>query len=111
MKHPKVLGFACGMALVGAGPINTAVADGFYVAVQAGPSIRDNADIDVTNLGTPISLEADHDTGFSVSGSFGYAWNKGPRLEAEVSYSRHDLNTITLDSIGGTPIGIGRPRI
>ncbi len=46
MRNSKLVGFACGMALVAAGPIAAAqAAEGFYIGAHGGVVFLEDADI------------------------------------------------------------------
>ncbi len=106
MENSKLVGFACGMALVAAGPIAAAqAAEGFYIGAHGGAVFLEDADTTLSAPVTPItavSFETEFDAGFLVGGVVGYSFNKVFRVEAEVSYRDNDLDE-------GTALGISAP--
>ncbi|MEP1423019.1 MAG: outer membrane beta-barrel protein [Erythrobacter sp.] len=53
---------------------------------------------------TPIGWETDFDTGFTLSGQAGYAFENGFRVEAEAAYSKYDVDDHQDLSVGGAII-------
>ena len=54
--------------------------------------------------GTPIGWETDFDTGYTISGQAGYAFENGIRVEAEAAYSKYDVDDHQELSVGGAII-------
>lgn len=54
--------------------------------------------------GTPIGWETDFDTGYTISGQAGYAFENGFRLEVEAAYSDYSVDDHQELSVGGAII-------
>jgi outer membrane protein OmpA-like peptidoglycan-associated protein len=63
---------------------------GWYVQGGAGGNFLSDADIEVGG----IEREAEHDIGWLGTGSVGYAWQNGLRLELEGAYRSNGIDTI-----------------
>lgn len=55
--------------------------------------------------GAPVGWKTEFDTGLFVSGSVGWAFNNGLRLEAELSHQTQDVDTHTGVTAAGIPLG------
>ena len=99
MEHSKLVGFACGMALVAAGPIAAAqAAKGFYIGAHGGAVFLEDADTTLAALVSPftaVSFETQFDPGYLFGGVVGYGYTDMFRVEAEVSYLDNDLDEFT----------------
>ncbi|WP_298337168.1 outer membrane beta-barrel protein [uncultured Erythrobacter sp.] len=54
--------------------------------------------------GTDLALETDFDTGYTISGQAGYAFNNGFRVEVEAAYSEYDVDSHEGLLVGGANI-------
>ncbi len=77
----------------------------WYASVNAGGTLLNDSDITDTAAIGSLTGEVGFDTGFVGSGAVGYSWG-ALRLEGEISYRKHDLDDLQVDSItlGGTVI-------
>ncbi|WP_114520366.1 outer membrane beta-barrel protein [Altererythrobacter sp. ZODW24] len=93
-------------------------ADETYVGVSGGivlPSNSNNsgefdaavaatADFDEIPAGTPVGWTTEFDTGYTISGQIGRAFDSGLRVELEVAYSDYGVDTHRGLTVGGTDI-------
>ena len=101
----KSLVFACGMALVAAGPIGSAQADGFYVAIEGGvPMPRDVTSRRLVLFPTGATAQTTYftefDTAYHLGGAAGYGFKNGLRVEGEVAYLRAHVDRLLVKDAG-----------
>mgnify|MGYP001801243385 CR=1 FL=1 len=96
----------------------TAWADGPYVGVSGGislPSDSENSgqfdatvpatdDFGEIPADTTLGWNTEFDTGYTISGQLGYAFDNGLRVELEGAYSEYDVDTHTGLTVGGADI-------
>lgn len=94
---PAVLAFT----LVSFGA-SASAADGPYVGVGGGLSLLNNSDVTAPagDSYPPLNVTADVDAGFVVRGMAGYAFINGLRIEGEVGYRNHNIDTMNVKSPG-----------
>ncbi len=97
---------------------SAALADGPYIGVSGGvalPSDSSNsgefeAEVPATDdfgsipEGTELGWETDFDTGYTISGQAGYAFENGFRLELEANYTDYDVGSHSELLVGGANI-------
>lgn len=77
------------------GPLGLPSLSGFYVSVFAGGSISDDVDL-TTVVGVPYTLSIDSDTGYVLGVAVGVKIMPNLRGEIEYSYSKANIDNITL---------------
>ncbi len=85
-----------GLLLVCLGPLGAAPAaaeSGPYVQAFAGPNFLPGEEFEFDEDGLSGAIDPDYEVGVNVGGALGYRFNDFLRLEAEVAYQRHGLDT------------------
>ena len=80
-----------------------AAADGFYVGLGGGlvfPEDSDSIAQPTETYPTPFDGTSTYDRGATFSGAVGYRFADGLRVEAEISYRKHDFDEITVREPG-----------
>lgn len=95
----RILTITALLSVIGASP----AAAGPYASVSGGAAFLADSDLEVDGIG---GAEAEFDTGFGVTGAFGWAWDtlalSNVRTELELGYRSNELDSI---SVGGTTGG------
>lgn len=113
----KVRLFAAGAVALAAVP-TAAMAEGPYIGVSAGVALPEDSanagqfdttvpatpDWPAIPAGTPLAWNTEFDTGFAVSGQFGYAFDNGFRLELEGAFNRYGVTRHRDLAVGGANI-------
>jgi opacity protein-like surface antigen len=81
---------------------------GWYGAARAGLATMNDPELTFTDTATSdnIVTRLHTDNAFGAAGELGYRWN-GWRFAGELSYQKHDADSITFVSANGTPITAG----
>jgi opacity protein-like surface antigen len=75
----------------------------FYAGLQAQSVFLRDAD----NRGAQLDFEDESETGYGISGVFGYEFGNGLRLEAEAGYRRNSLERVNVRNDGGLGAALG----
>ena len=80
-----------------------AAGEGFYVGLGAGLAFMDDADVrghDSAEFPSPIDATGEGERGFAVSGTVGYGFGNGLRVEGDLGYRVNDIEKLTVRDPG-----------
>ena len=95
---PATVAAALGIAVSLASPAAQGQDKGFYIGGQAGVSLPEDTDLDLTG---GASLDAGLNTGWAAGLGFGYAYGNGIRGEMELGYHANDVDDVSGASATG----------
>ncbi|MDJ0976968.1 MAG: outer membrane beta-barrel protein [Erythrobacter sp.] len=109
---------ACSAAVLALALPAQAKAEGPYIGLSGGVALPEDsrnagqfdetvpatADFDAIAADTTLDWNTEYDTGFAINGQVGYAFDNGLRVEAELAYSKYDVDTHSGLTVGGADI-------
>ncbi|MEL6239051.1 MAG: outer membrane beta-barrel protein [Pseudomonadota bacterium] len=117
MPNSKLI-YLAGITAISLSLSAQAHAEGPYVGLSGGLALPEDSqnegqfdatvaatdDFDEIPAETPLGWTTEFDNGFAISGLAGYAFDNGLRIEAELSYTRYDVETHSGLTVGGANI-------